>query len=412
MSTKNLFRTFIISSVTALVLTACGSAETSPQAQQPPTPKVSVANVLNESVTEWDEFTGRLEAPEQVTLIPRVSGYINSVNFNEGALVQKGDILFQIDADIFAAEVQRLKANLVSATAAQKLAKNDYDRAYKLYKKKAVSEELLDTRQANMHQTIAEVASVKAALVRAELDLAYTKVKAPISGRVSYANVTTGNYVTAGQTELTSLVSTAHMYAYFDIDEQTYLKYVQLTASNQRNDQRAGDNPVFMALANEADFSHSGVIDFVDNAINRTTGTIRVRARFANLNNDLLPGLFTRIRIAGSGTYKGILIDDKAIGTDLSNKFVLVVGEANKLEYRGVTLGEKVQGLRIIKGGLKAHERIVVNGLQKVRPNMVVAPVIVPMATEDNLSALRHDQAVLEQAKELVLTQVTKSVRQ
>lgn len=407
MSTKYRFRTLIISSLAAFVLTACGN-EQAAQATSQPAPKVSVATVLNEPVTEWDEFTGRLEAPEQVTLIPRVSGYINSVNFEEGALVNQGDILFQIDPNIFAAEVQRLKAKLVSAVAAQKLAKNDYDRAFKLYKQKAVSEELLDTRQASMHQTLAEVASVKAALVRAELDLDYTKVEAPISGRVSYANVTMGNYVTAGKTELTSLVSTAHMYSYFDIDEQTYLKYVQLTAQNQRNDQRAGNNPVFMALANEAEFSHSGVIDFVDNAINHTTGTIRVRARFANQENDLLPGLFTRIRIAGSGTYTGILIDDKAIGTDLSNKFVLVVGEENKLQYRGVTLGEKVQGLRIIKAGLQPNDRIVVNGLQKVRPNMVVTPAMVPMATETNLSALRHDQAVLAQAKELVLTQVTK----
>ena len=409
MRTSNIFRTFMISSFTALVLTACGS-EQSPQsqAQNLPAPKVSVAKVLNEPVTEWDEFTGRLEAPEQVTLIPRVSGYINSVNFDEGALVKKGAILFQIDPSVFTAEVQRLKAKLSSATVAEKLAKNDYQRAFKLYKKNAVSEELIDTRQANMHQTTAEVASVKAALMRAELDLAYTRVKAPISGRVSYANVTMGNYVTAGQTQLTSLVSTAHMYAYFDVDEQTYLKYVQLTAQHKRNEQRSDSNPVFMALANESDYPHSGVIDFVDNAINRNTGTIRVRARFANHDNDLLPGLFTRLRIAGSATYDGILIDDKAIGTDLNNKFVLVVGADNKLQYRGISLGEKVQGLRIVTQGLSAGDKIVVNGLQKVRPNMAIEPNMVEMATADNLSALRHDQAVLEQARELVLTRVAK----
>ncbi|CED59528.1 RND multidrug efflux membrane fusion protein MexE [Moritella viscosa] len=407
MRTSNIFRTFMLTSLTALVLTACGSEESpQSQAQSRPAPKVSVAKVLNEPVTEWDEFTGRLEAPEQVTLVPRVSGYINSVNFDEGALVKKGAILFQIDPSVFMAEVQRLKAKLSSVTVAEKLAKNDYQRAFKLYKKNAVSEELIDTRQANMHQTTAEVASVKAALMSAELDLAYTRVKAPISGRVSYASVTMGNYVTAGQTELTSLVSTAHMYAYFDVDEQTYLKYAQLTAQHKRNDQRSDGNPVFMALANESDFPHTGVIDFVDNAINHNTGTIRVRARFANNSNDLLPRLFTRLRIAGSATYTGILIDDKAIGTDLNNKFVLVVDADNKLQYRGVSLGEKVQGLRIIKQGLSAEDKIVVNGLQKVRPNMVVEPNMVEMATPDNLSALRHEQAVLEQARELVLTRV------
>ncbi|SQD76716.1 efflux RND transporter periplasmic adaptor subunit [Moritella yayanosii] len=409
MTTSNIFRTFMITSLTALVLTACGS-EQSPQSQTQslPAPKVSVAKVINEPVTEWDEFTGRLEAPEQVTLIPRVSGYINSVNFDAGALVKKGAILFQIDPNVFTAEVLRLKAKLSSATVAEKLAKNDYQRAFKLYNKNAVSEELIETRQANMHQTTAEVASVKATLMSAELDLAYTRVKAPISGRVSYASVTMGNYVTAGKTQLTSLVSTAHMYAYFDVDEQTYLKYVQLTAQHKRNDQRSDGNPVFMALANESDFTHIGVIDFVDNAINRNTGTIRVRARFANLDSDLLPGLFTRLRIAGSATYNGILIDDKAIGTDLNNKFVLVVGADNKLQYRGISLGEKVQGLRIVTQGLSADDQIVVNGLQKVRPNMVIEPNMVEMATADNLSALRHDQAVLEQARELVLTRVVR----
>ncbi|PKH07028.1 efflux RND transporter periplasmic adaptor subunit [Moritella sp. Urea-trap-13] len=409
MRTSTIFRTFILTSFTALVLTACDS-ETSPQSQTQsrPAPKVSVAKVINEPVTEWDEFTGRLEAPEQVTLIPRVSGYINSVNFDEGSIVKKGAVLFQIDPNVFTAEVQRLKAKLSSAKIAEQLAKNDYQRAFKLYNKKAVSEELIDTRQANMHQTTAEVASVKAALMSAELDLAYTQVKAPIAGRVSYANVTMGNYVTAGKTELTSLVSTAHMYAYFDVDEQTYLRYAQLTAQHKRNDQRSDHNPVFMALANENNFTHTGVIDFVDNAINHTTGTIRVRARFANHDNDLLPGLFTRLRIAGSATYDGILVDDKAIGTDLNNKFVLVVDADNKLQYRGVDLGEKVQGLRIVKQGLFADDKIVVNGLQKVRPNMVVTPNMVDMATLDNLAALRHEQAVLEQARELVITQVTK----
>ncbi|WP_017221319.1 efflux RND transporter periplasmic adaptor subunit [Moritella dasanensis] len=408
MKKSNIFRTFMLTSLTALVLTACGTETSAPEAQARPAPKVSVAIVINESVTEWDEFTGRLEAPEQVTLIPRVSGYINAVSFDEGAVVKKGATLFQIDPSVFTAEVQRLKAKLSSAKIAEKLAKNDYDRAFKLYKKKAVSEELIDTRQANMHQTTAEVASVKAALVSAELNLAYTQVKAPIAGRVSYANVTMGNYVTAGKTELTSLVSTAHMYAYFDVDEQTYLKYVQLTTQRKRNDQRSDGNPVFMALANENDFTHTGVIDFVDNAINHTTGTIRVRARFANQDNDLLPGLFTRLRIAGSATYDGILVDDKAIGTDLNNKFVLVVDADNKLQYRGVDLGEKVQGLRIIKQGLVADDKIVVNGLQKVRPNMVIEPNMVEMATADNLSALRHGQAVLEQARELILTRVAK----
>lgn len=405
MKNKRFIRAMLLTSLSLFGLSACSEDKTQTNQPQKQLPSVSVAQVINEPITEWDEFTGRLEAPEQVTLVPRVSGYINSVHFKEGALVKKGDILFQIDPSVFKSEVARLKAQLASANVAKELAANDFKRAYELYKKKAVSEELLDTRQANKNKTIAEVDSVKAALVKAQLDLSYTKVKAPISGRVSFADVTMGNYVTAGQSELTSLVSTAHMYAYFDVDEQTFLKYAKLTQEHKRNDQRNNNNPVFMALVNEIGFPNVGVIDFVDNVVNRTTGTIRVRARFANENGQLLPGLFTRIRLAGSGTYKGILIDDKAIGTDLSNKFVLVVNPDNQLVYRNIELGEKVQGLRIVKSGLQAEERIVVNGLQKVRAKMAIDPKMVPMASDANLLKLRKAQAVLDNAKNVLVTQ-------
>ncbi|MGL5489508.1 MAG: efflux RND transporter periplasmic adaptor subunit, partial [Shewanella sp.] len=235
-------RTLMLTAVAAFVLSACGEPAAQ-QSQAQGAPKVDVAQVLHERVTEWDEFTGRLQAPESVTLVPRVSGYIASVNFKEGALVKKGDVLFRIDASVFEAEVARLKADLASALSAEQLATNDLERARKLFAQKAVSAELLDTRESNKRQTTAAVASVKAALLRAELDLDYTQVRAPIDGRASYANVTAGNYVSAGQSVLTSLVSTASMYAYFDVDEQTYLKYVKLTAEKKRNDPRAGDNP-------------------------------------------------------------------------------------------------------------------------------------------------------------------------
>ena len=293
-------RILMLTAVAAFVLSACGKPAAQ-QSQAQGAPKVDVAQVLHERVTEWDEFTGRLQAPESVTLVPRVSGYIASVNFKEGALVKKGDVLFRIDASVFEAEVARLKADLASALSAEQLATNDLERARKLFAQKAVSAELLDTRESNKRQTTAAVASVKAALLRAELDLDYTQVRAPIDGRASYANVTAGNYVSAGQSVLTSLVSTASMYAYFDVDEQTYLKYVKLTAEKKRNDPRAGDNPVYMALANEREYQHIGLVDFVDNSMDRQTGTIRVRATFSNEDNSLLPGLFARLRAAGSG---------------------------------------------------------------------------------------------------------------
>ncbi|PKG79279.1 efflux transporter periplasmic adaptor subunit [Shewanella sp. Actino-trap-3] len=395
MKTLTSIKTTLLVSLTALLLVACGE-QPAQQANTSAAPKVDVANVLYERITEWDQFTGRLQAPEKVTLVPRVSGYIESINFKEGALVQKGDVLFTIDSSVFIAEYERLKAELTSAISANQLAKNDYARANKLFYQQAVSEELIDTRRSTMHQTAAAVASVNAALTRAQLNVEYTHVTAPITGRVSYANETAGNFVTAGQTHLTSLVSTSHMYAYFDIDEQSYLKYAALSFENKRQNPRLGNNAVVMALANETSFNHQGVIDFVDNAVNQQTGTIRVRANFANQDNQLLPGLFARISIAGSESYQRILIDDKAIMTDLSNKFVLVVSDKNILEYRGVSLGAKLHGLRIITAGLSPNDTIVVNSLQKVRPNVTIEPNQTDMAGDGQLEALHQAQQILD----------------
>lgn len=398
MSRKNTVRTFMLASVAALVLAACGNPEAAGQAQAPAAPAVSVAQVVHERITEWDEFTGRLQAPQTVNLVPRVSGYIEQVHFSEGALVSKGDLLVQIDPRPFAAEVARLKAELQSAQSGAVQADNDYNRAEKLSSQRAISAEVLDSRLARKQQTAATVASVKAALQRAELDLSYTRITAPISGRVSYALVTAGNFVNAGQSQLTSLVSTDKMYAYFDVDEQSYLKYARLSEAGKRADTRdATANPVYMALASDSGYNHIGHVDFVDNRIDAQTGTIRIRASFANDDNNLLPGLFARIKLVGSDSYDGVLIDEKAVGTDLNNKFVLLVNSNNQLEYRAVKLGEKVNGLRIVTDGLTANDKIVVNGLQRVRPNMQIEPKLVEMASSEQLVQLRNEQQLLDQ---------------
>lgn len=400
MSTPKLIRNFTLGTIAVMVLAACGGTETTAPSAPPPPPEITVATVIHERITEWDEFTGRLQAPQTVSLVPRVSGYIEKVLFQEGALVKKGDVLFLIDSQPFDTEVKRLKADLINAKAAAQLASHDYDRAKKLGKQRAISNEAVDNRRAQQQQTAAQVASVQAALTRAQLDVQYTKVTAPIDGRVSYAMVTEGNFVNAGQSELTSVVSTDAMYAYFDLDEQTYLKYDRLASAGKRVDARDtnADNPVYMGLANDNGYPHIGHIDFVDNRINQQTGTIRIRARFTNQDNSLIPGLFARVKLIGSDTYEGILIDNKAIGTDLNNKFVLVVNAENTLEYRPVTLGETINGLRIVTQGLAPEDVIVVNGLQRVRPAMQIKPNPVAMASDETLAALHAEQQTLDKA--------------
>jgi multidrug efflux system membrane fusion protein len=395
MSNQYPVRNFLIASIAALVLTACAQPEAATAAEAASAPTVDVATVVQQKITESDEFTGRLQAPETVALMPRVSGYLDKVLFNEGALVKAGDLLFQIDNRAFVAEVNRLSAQLQNARSQQQLAQSDLRRAEKLRGQKAIAEELLDARRARFDQANAEVASVQAALVKAQLDLSHTEVRSPISGRVSNALITAGNFVQAGQSQLTSIVSTNQMYAYFDADEQTYLKYVALAAAGQREDSRS-NSPVLMALSSDQEFRFRGELDFLDNSVNPQTGTIRARAVFQDPQNRLIPGLFARLKLAGSASYDGILIDDKAIGTDLNNKFVLLIDDKQQLHYQAVTLGEKIAGLRVITSGLKAKDRIVVNGLQRVRPSMQITPNPVEMAKPDQLSQLRQLQQALD----------------
>jgi len=374
-----------ISALAACQPSAQEQAGHSPQ----PAPQVSVAKVISERVTEWDEFTGRLEAPQTVDLRPRVSGYIDDVLFQEGALVAAGDTLFQIDPESFENEVVRLKADLLEADSQAVLAERELARGKRLHKQNAMSLEALDNRLARQQQAKANVLSKKAALAQALLDLSYTQVKAPISGRVSRASITKGNYVTAGESQLTSLVSTDKVYAYFDADEQTFLKYNQLAREGLRPNSVEAKYPVLMGLANDKAFPHTGHIDFIDNQVDKQTGTIRGRAVFDNAEGLFTPGLFARVKLVGSASHTAILIDEKVIGTDLNHKFVLVLDEENNAQYRSVVLGKKLNGLRLISEGLTANDTVVVNGLQRVRPGSPVAPEVVPMTNEKVLAQLK-----------------------
>ncbi|HTM02738.1 MAG TPA: efflux RND transporter periplasmic adaptor subunit [Vicinamibacterales bacterium] len=364
--------------VAALASTAAIAACTRTSAEQapPPPPQVTVAPVLERAVTEWDEFTGRLQAVDSVDVRPRVSGFVSAVRFSEGAMVHRGDVLFQIDPRPFQTEVDRLRAELDRAHATVARANSELGRAERLRSENAMSSEERDRRASFAQESAAQVAAVEAGLRAAELNLEFTRVTSPIDGRVSRAIVTEGNLVSSGPGEatlLTTIVSLDPVYAYFDADEQIFLKY--MAAGGKGANRAAIDRHVQMALANEEGFPHEGRLDFLDNQVDPSTGTIRGRAVFRNTDGQLTPGLFIRLRLAGTGSYDGLLIQDRAVGTDLSKKFVYVVSPKNEIEYRPVTLGPIVNGLRVVRDGLKAGEPVVVDGLQRIRPGARVQPV-------------------------------------
>ena len=381
---------FPLALIALSVLVACGRAPET--AQAPQAPKVSVAQVLEQPVNEWDEFTGRLEAPETVLVRPRVSGQIDQVAFTEGALVKKGDLLFQIDPRPFQAEVNRLEAQLQQARANAANSENEASRGERLRSANAISAELADSRNSAALAARAGVAAIQAQLDLARLNLSFTRVTSPISGRVGRAEITAGNLVSADSSLLTRVVSTDKVYAYFDADERAFLKYSQLTRSGSVGNAA----PVYMGLSNEDGNTHLGQLNFLDNQVNPQTGTIRGRAVFDNRNGEYTPGLYARLKLVGSGVYDAVLIKDEAVGTDLGKKFVLVMDKDNKATYRTVDLGPKLEGLRIVRSGLAKGDRIVVNGLQRVRPGSTVDPQAVPMASEQTLAALASQRQALE----------------
>lgn len=343
----------------------------------PMAPPVTAAAAIERTTSEFDEFSGRLDAVEKVELRPRVSGYIEKIHFAQGAEVVKGDLLVEIDAKPFEQEVRRAEAQVASAKTRYDLAAGESARVERLVDSGAVSRQELDERASAKRDAESALKSAQSSLETANLNLGYTKVRAPVSGRTSRAELTAGNFVAAGQTPLTTIVAIDPIYAVFEADEQSFLKYADL--SRRAAGTRTPKNAVFMGLANETGYPHKGVIEFVDNRLNPQTGTILARAVFDNKDRRFTPGLYARIKLTGSGSYNAVLVDDRAIGTDQSKRFVLVVGADNKAMYREVKLGALSDGLRVVRDGLKAGEVIVVNGLQRVRPGMPVQPNVVPM---------------------------------
>ena len=372
---------YLVFAITVITL-AAGCTRTSAQQAAAPPPQVTVASVIERSVTEWDEFTGRLQAVDSVEVRPRVSGLISAVRFDEGAMVHRGDLLFQIDARPFQAEVDRLRAELARAKATAQRGDSELQRAERLRTENAISREEHDRRAAFAQESAAQTAAVEAALRAAELNLEFTQVTSPIDGRVGRAIVTQGNLVSSGPGEatlLTTVVSLDPVYAYFDADEQIFLKYSGAAKAGGVRLKPDTTKAVRMALSNEDGFPRTGHLDFLDNQLDGTRGTIRGRAVFRNADGQLTPGLFVRLRLAGTAAYPGLLVQDRAIGTDLDKKFVYVVGPKNDVQYRAVTLGPIVDGLRVVRSGLEAGESVIVNGLQRVRPGAQVTPVVEQM---------------------------------
>ncbi|MFN8640421.1 MAG: efflux RND transporter periplasmic adaptor subunit [Candidatus Binatia bacterium] len=358
-----------------LVLAACGGAP--PPAAAPP-PKVTVARPVQRNVVEWDEYIGRLEAVESVEVRARVSGYLEAVKFTDGAMVKKGDLLFVIDPRPYLAALRRAEAELSLAKARLDLARSRFERATRLVQRNAISQEEADTRAAEARQAEAAVEAAQAALESARLDVEYADVRAPVSGRVGRTLVTAGNLVNGGTgtqgTLLTTIVALDPLYVYFEADERSYLKYVRLARAGKRPSSRSTRNPVQIAFADEQGFPHLGYTDFVDNRLDEQTGTIAVRAVLANPDHLLSPGLFARVRLVGSGEYPALLIPDQAIGTDQARKFVYVVDADQHARYRPVTIGPMIDGLRVVREGLAADDRVVVSGLQRVKIDAPVDP--------------------------------------
>ena len=360
-----------LAATVAVVLSAC--SESASQAPHGGPPPVSVAPAVQREVREFDEFTGRLEATESVDLRPRVSGYIEQVHFREGQEVRRGDLLFSIDAAPFRAELAKAEAQLAAARTQADLATTEQARAERLLAAQAISQAEYDQQGAGLRNADANARAAEAAVAAARLNVDYAAVRAPISGRISRANVTAGNLVSSDAV-LTTIVSLAKVYAYFEASEQTYLKYVAQVREGTRQGSRGTNSPVLLGLANEDGYPHQGTIDFVDNRLNPQTGSIRARAVFDNADRRYTPGLFARIKLIGNGATAAVLTPDRAIGTDQSKKFVLVIGPENVAQFREVSLGPVLDGMRVVHAGVKPGDLVVVNGLQRVRPGMAVTP--------------------------------------
>ncbi len=362
------------------LLTACSGEAP----QQPPPPQVNVAQVVQKKVQLWDEFSGRIEAVDTVELRPRVSGYLSAVHFQEGSEVKRGQRLFSIDDREYRAAVDSAKANVARAQSRVNLARTEMARSERLIKEQATSQGELDQRRGELQQAQADMSAMQAAVTQAQLNLSFTQILSPISGRIGAALVKPGNLVSPGTSLLSTVVTMDPILVTFEGDEQVYLKYQTMSQNGQRQSSRDARNPVQVGLANETGFPHKGEMVFVDNQLNAGTGTIRAKAQLRNADGVFTPGLFARVRLLGSGEQTVMLIHEMAVSTDQDRKFVYVLGDKNSTVRKDVVLGEAVDGLRVVRKGLTPKDIVVVNGVRKIFfPGAPVEPITVPMDKPD-----------------------------
>jgi membrane fusion protein, multidrug efflux system len=360
----------------ALALAAC-SDQAAKTAATPPPPAVSVANPLEREVVEWDEYTGRFDAVDTVEVRARISGFLNEVKFTDGAVVKKGDLLFVIDPRPFQRVLDRDRAALLGAKIQLEFAEKDLERAKPLMATSTISQQVFDQRTQAVRAAEANVLSAEANVRSGELDVEFTQITAPITGRIGRKLVSEGNYLTGSSgsgTLLTTIISADPVYFYFDVSETEFLKYQRFGSAMAQSGARVSEVPVELALQGEQGFPHKGRMSFIDNRIDQNTGSLRVRAVFDNPDQLFQPGLFARVRLAGSGKYKAILLPDMAVAADQSNRFLFVVADDGTVSTRPIELGPMIDGLRVIRTGVTASDTVVVNGLQRARNGIKVTP--------------------------------------
>ncbi|MGL4551730.1 MAG: efflux RND transporter periplasmic adaptor subunit [Gemmataceae bacterium] len=364
--------------VLILALLGCGEPAGGGRGAPAPTP-VSVSKVKLSKNTDFEDFTGRTEAKDSVEIKARVTGYLMKVLFDEGKLVKEGDVLYQLDDRTYRADLAKAKGEVDRNEATLDRLKSDLSRARRMRVGDAISREEYDKTSGNVDEATAAIASAKAAAARSKLDVDFTTVKAPISGRISRTLVTAGNLVSADVTKLTTIVSVDPMYATFDVDERTVLRIQRLIKEGKFKSAREAKVPALLGTQAEKGYPHAGFINFVDNRIDPSTGTLRVRGEWANADGGLTPGLFVRLRMPLGASRPALMVSDSALGTDQGVRYVYAVGPGNKVEQRTVTVGALRDGMRVVESGLKEGETIITRGLQRVREGSVVEPTVIEM---------------------------------